>query len=124
MPEAIYGWIKGHATENNVTKERADQAAKARGAKRLQAEYRKPFICHASIGPSCALARMDGERLEVWSHTQGIFGLRQEIAMVLRMPEERIVVHHAEGAGWYVHSGADDGALGAALSAGLANGKA
>src|SRR5436305_2088475 len=81
------------------------------------AEYRIPFICHASIGPSCALARMEGEPLEVWSHTQGIFGLRQELAMVLRLPEERIVVHHAEGAGCYGHNGADDVALDAALIA-------
>src|SRR6267142_2350182 len=124
MPEDIYGWLKHHATENNVTKEKADPLAKARGVKRLQAEYRKPFICHASIGPSCALARMEGDRLEVWSHTQGIFGLRQEIAIVLRMPEERIVVQHAEGAGCYGHNGADDVALDAALIARLAKGKA
>jgi len=123
MPEDIYGWLKGHATENNVAKEKADPAAKARGVKRLQAEYRKPFICHASIGPSCALARMEGERVEVWSHTQGIFGLRQEIAMVLRLPEEKIVVHHAEGAGCYGHNGADDVALDAALIARMARGK-
>ena len=124
LPEDIYGWLKSHATENNVTKEQADAAAKARGVKRLQAEYRKPFICHASIGPSCALARMEGERLEVWSHTQGIFGLRQEIAIVLRLPEERIVVHHAEGAGCYGHNGADDVALDAALIARMAKGRA
>src|ERR671936_271957 len=123
MPGDIYGWLKGHATENNVTKEKADAAAKARGVKRLQAEYRKPFICHASIGPSCALARLEGERLEVWSHTQGIFGLRQELAMVLRMPEEKIVVRHAEGAGCYGHNGADDVALDAALIARLAKGR-
>jgi nicotinate dehydrogenase subunit B len=123
MPEDIYGWLKGHATENNVAKEKADPAAKARGVKRLQGEYRKPFICHASIGPSCALARMDGDRLEVWSHTQGLFGLRQEIAMVLRLPEENIVVHHAEGAGCYGHNGADDVALDAALIARLAKGR-
>jgi CO/xanthine dehydrogenase Mo-binding subunit len=60
----------------------------------------------------------------VWSQTQGIFGLRQEIAMVLRMPEERIVVHHAEGAGCYGHNGADDVALDAALIARLVPGKA
>jgi nicotinate dehydrogenase subunit B len=123
MPEDIYRWLKAHATENNVTKEKADAAAKALGVKRLQAEYRKPFVCHASIGPSCALARMEGDRLEVWSHTQGIFGLRQEIAMVLRMPEERIIVRHAEGAGCYGHNGADDVALDAALIARLVKGK-
>src|SRR4029077_11931180 len=35
MPEDIYGWLKGHATENNVAKEQTDAAAKARGVKRL-----------------------------------------------------------------------------------------
>jgi len=51
---------------------------------------------------------MDGDRLKVWSHTQGIFGLRQEMAMVLRLPEETSMVHHVEGAGCYGHNGADD----------------
>ena len=124
MPADIYAWLKAQPAENNVTKEKADPAAKARGVRRLQAEYRKPFICHASIGPSCALARMEGDRLEVWSQTQGIFGLRQEIAIVLRMPEEKIVVHHAEGAGCYGHNGADDVALDAAIIARLAKGRA
>ena len=123
MPEDIYGWLKTHAAENNVSKETTDPAAKARGTKRLQAEYHKPFICHASIGPSCAVARKKGDAIEVWSHSQGIFGLRQEIAMVLRMPEEKIVVHHAEGAGCYGHNGADDVALDAALIAQHTKGK-
>src|SRR5258706_464384 len=79
-PADIYAWLKEHVAENNIAKEKVDAAAKARGVKRLQAEYRKPFICHASIGPSCAVARMQGEKLEVWSHTQGIFGLRRELA--------------------------------------------
>ncbi|MFN2644272.1 MAG: molybdopterin cofactor-binding domain-containing protein [Burkholderiales bacterium] len=124
IPEDYYGWLKSHASENNVTKEKVDPRAKARGVTRLRAEYRKPFICHASIGPSCALARMQGDTLEVWSHTQGIFGLRQEIAMVLGMPEERIIVRHAEGPGCYGHNGADDVALDAALIARMAKGRA
>jgi CO/xanthine dehydrogenase Mo-binding subunit len=116
-PADIYAWLKEHVAENNIAKEKVDAAAKARGVKRLQAEYRKPFICHASIGPSCAIARMQGEKLEVWSHTQGIFGLRRELAMVLRLREEDVIVHHVEGAGCYGHNGADDVALDAALLA-------
>src|SRR5260221_658717 len=111
MPQDIYAWLKDHVAESKVEKENADPAAKARGVKRLQAEYRKPFICHASIGPSCALAWMKGDTFEVWSHTQGIFNLRKEIALVLRMPEEKVIVQHAEGAGCYGHNGADDVAL-------------
>jgi CO/xanthine dehydrogenase Mo-binding subunit len=66
---------------------------------------------------------MHGEKLEVWSHTQGIFGLRRELAMVLRLREENIVVHHVEGAGCYGHNGADDVALDAALLARMSKGR-
>src|SRR5436305_4128340 len=124
IPRDIHRWLKANVTESNVAKEKVDAAAKARSVKGLQAEYHKPFLCHASIGPSCALARMHGDTIEVWSHTQGIFGLRQEIAMVLRMPEEKIIVRHAEGAGCYGHNGADDVALDAALIARMVEGRA
>jgi len=121
-PRDIYAWLKDHVAESKVQKENADPAAKARGVKRVQAEYHKPFICHASIGPSCALAWMKGDTLEVWSHTQGIFNLRKDIAIVLRMPEDKVIVHHGEGAGCYGHNGADDVALDAALLAGFSRG--
>src|SRR4051812_14702691 len=119
----VYAWLKAHVAETNIQKEAVNAEAKARGVKHFNAEYHKPFICHASIAPSCAVARMRGETLEVWSHTQHMFGLRQEISMVLRMPEENIVVHHGEGAGCYGHNGADDVGLDAALLTRLAGGR-
>jgi CO/xanthine dehydrogenase Mo-binding subunit len=122
-PEDIYAWLKSHVAESKVQKENADPAARARGVKHFKAEYRKPFICHASIGPSCAVAQMKGDTLHVWSHSQGIYNLRKEIALVLRMPEEKVVVQHAEGAGCYGHNGADDVALDAALIARLSKGR-
>jgi CO/xanthine dehydrogenase Mo-binding subunit len=123
VADDIHGWLKQHVAERNIAKEKADAAAKARGVKRVQAAYTKPYIAHASIGPSCALARWKGEKLEVWTHSQGIFGLRQDLAKVLGMREEDIVVSHAEGAGCYGHNGADDVALDAALLARGANGR-
>ncbi|HYN12963.1 MAG TPA: molybdopterin cofactor-binding domain-containing protein [Burkholderiales bacterium] len=122
-PQDFHAWLKQHVAESNIAKEKADAAAKERGVKRVQASYTKPFIAHASIGPSCAVARMQGDRLEVWSHTQGIFGLRQDLGKVLGMPEEKIVVTHVEGAGCYGHNGADDAALDAALLARAAGGR-
>jgi CO/xanthine dehydrogenase Mo-binding subunit len=123
VPENFFAWLKEHVAERNVAKEKADPAARARGVKRVHASYTKPFIAHASIGPSCALARLQGDKLEVWSHSQGIFGLRRELAMVLRLKEENVVVRHAEGAGCYGHNGADDVALDAALLARAAEGR-
>ena len=122
-PEDIYAWLKEHAAERHISKEKPDAAAKARGAQAVKASYTKPYIAHASIGPSCALARWKGEKLEVWTHSQGIFGLRQDLAKVLGMREQDIVVTHAEGAGCYGHNGADDVALDAALLARAAQGR-
>ena len=122
-PEDIYAWLKEHVAERHISKEKADDAAKARGAQIVKASYTKPYIAHASIGPSCALARWKGEKLEVWTHSQGIFGLRQDLAKVLGMREQDIVVTHAEGAGCYGHNGADDVALDAALLARAADGR-
>ena len=117
MPADYFAWLKKNVAQDIVSKELKDPAAKARGVKRLQASYTKPFIAHASIGPSCAIARMSGGKLEVWTHSQGVFNLRKELALVLRMKQEDIVVQHVEGAGCYGHNGADDVALDAALLA-------
>jgi CO/xanthine dehydrogenase Mo-binding subunit len=123
FPDDVHAWLRENVSERNVSKEQPDPAAKARAVKKLKASYTKPYICHASIGPSCAIARWKGERLELWTHSQGIFGLRQDLAKVLGMREPDIVVHHAEGAGCYGHNGADDVALDAALLARGAHGK-
>ena len=123
VPDDMRAWLKGHVTERIISKEKTDLTAKSRGAKRVQASYTKPCIAHASVGPSCALARWKGDKLEIWSHTQGIFGLRQDLAKILAMREEDIVVTHVEGAGCYGHNGADDVALDAALLARGADGR-
>ncbi len=86
-------------------------------ARRLAASYSKPYLAHASIGPSCALARMQDGHLTVWSHTQGSHHLRNQIARALAVSPADVDVVHADGAGCYGHNGADDVALDAALLA-------
>jgi nicotinate dehydrogenase subunit B len=81
------------------------------------AEYRRHFQAHASIGASCALAEWKDGRLTVWSHTQGPFPLRADLAKALKVPQGTIRVIHAQGSGCYGHNGADDVALDAALLA-------
>jgi hypothetical protein len=62
-----------------------------------EAVFTKPFIGHASLMPSCALAHWTGQRLDIWTHSQGPYNLRADLALVF--PDTDIVVHHAEGAG-------------------------
>jgi CO/xanthine dehydrogenase Mo-binding subunit len=85
--------------------------------KRVSAEYARSYLSHASIGPSCAVAWLKDDRMTVWSHTQGAFPLRGDLAKVLGMPNAQVDVVHMPGAGCYGHNGADDVALDAALVA-------
>ena len=84
-------------------------------AKMHVATYTKPFIAHASLGPSCAVAGLVDNVWTVWSHTQGPYPLRGDLAKVTRIPPERLRVIHSQGAGCYGHNGADDVALDALL---------
>ena len=86
-------------------------------AKRIAASYSKPYLAHASIGPSCALATLEGGRYSIWSHTQGSHHLRNQVARALGVTAADVDVIHADGAGCYGHNGADDAALDAALLA-------
>ncbi|HEY7223186.1 MAG TPA: molybdopterin cofactor-binding domain-containing protein [Micromonosporaceae bacterium] len=95
-----------------------DQTEPALGSPgQIRASYSRPFLAHASLAPSCGIARWDGEAVEVYSHSQGIFALRSAIATVLGLPEQQVRVEHAEGAGCYGHNGADDAAFDAVLLA-------
>lgn len=87
----------------------------------LEAAYERPFVAHASIGPSCAVARWTPQSAttpwEVWTHSQGVFHLQADLALMLGVPAAHIRVRHVPGAGCYGHNGADDVAGDAALLA-------
>jgi CO/xanthine dehydrogenase Mo-binding subunit len=62
-------------------------------------------------------------KLTVWTHSQGVFPLRAELAKALKMAPATIRCIHTEGSGCYGHNGADDVALDAALLARAADGR-
>lgn len=83
----------------------------------FEATVTRPYLSHASIGPSAAVAEWRDGRLRVWSHAQGPYPLRAALADVFAIAPEAIEVAHRPGAGCYGHNGADDAALDAALLA-------
>jgi nicotinate dehydrogenase subunit B len=89
----------------------------------IQARYTRPYLAHASIGPSCALARFSDAKLTVYTHSQGVFPLRRDLAKALKLEENAIRCIHDEGSGCYGHNGADDVALDAALLARAVGGR-
>jgi CO/xanthine dehydrogenase Mo-binding subunit len=88
-----------------------------------QAIFTRPFILHASIGLACGLARFEEGRLTVWTHSQGVFVLREWLGRTLDLDVGKITVIHCPGAGCYGHNGADDAAFDAAFLASCIPGK-
>jgi nicotinate dehydrogenase subunit B len=119
----LAAFLKAQPVESTVidTRVAANAAAKARTLKR---QYVRPYIAHASIAPSCAMAQWtDAGHVHVWTHSQGVYLLRNDLALVLKLPIEQITVEHLEGAGCYGHNPADDVALDAVLLAKAAIGR-
>jgi nicotinate dehydrogenase subunit B len=109
-------WLKRQPSETAIISEKT-AASPTVAARTLKRQYHRPYIAHGSIGPSCAMAQWDGDHVRVWTHSQGVYNLRSDLALVFKLPPENITVEHMEGAGCYGHNGADDVALDAALLA-------
>ncbi|MGA2291832.1 molybdopterin cofactor-binding domain-containing protein [Bradyrhizobium sp.] len=119
---ALAAWLQAQPSELTVID---DKTARQAGAKQrtIRRQYTRPYLAHASIAPSCAMAQWSGDRVHVWTHSQGVYLLRADLALVLGLPVEKITVEHMEGAGCYGHNAADDVALDAVLLAKAAGGR-
>ena len=119
----IPAFLKSQPADTTLVGEKKAEGVAKPVAKRFAASYARPFIAHASIGPSCAIAKWNPDTVEVWTHSQGIYNLRTDLAMALARPQESIIVQHVEGAGCYGHNAADDVAYDAVLLARAVPGK-
>ncbi len=120
--DGLAEWLKAQPSEPAVIDERT-AAAPLQKTRTIRRQYARPYIAHGSIAPSCAMAQWNRDRVHVWTHSQGVYFLRDDLALVLNLPLENITVEHIEGAGCYGHNGADDVALDAVLLAKAAAGR-
>ena len=86
-------------------------------ANRYEATYTRMHIAHASVAPSCGVAVYSDGRLQVWTHSQGVYPLRDALARTLKLDPAMISVRHVQGPGCFGHNGADDAAADAAAIA-------
>lgn len=94
-----------------------ERGAPQGGGTAVAATYSRPWQLHASIGPSCAVAQLVDGAYTVWTHSQGVYPLREALAELLGVAKESIRCVHVEGSGCYGHNAADDVAADAALLA-------
>jgi nicotinate dehydrogenase subunit B len=120
----LRGFLLAAPSQDQTVIDQPAGDAAGRPTRTLTAEFTRPFLAHASVAPSCAIARWDGESVTVWSHSQGIFLLRGAIAAGLGLAAGQVTVHYVEGAGVYGQNGADDVAMDAVLLARAVPGRA
>jgi len=103
--------------ENKATAAKAGDlnAAFSQATKTLEASYHWPFQNHGMMGPSCAVADVQGDKVTIWTGAQGPFTTRDRVASMLKLPKRNVDVRWVESSGCYGRLTADDAAEDAVL---------
>ena len=119
FPESgnLYNHIREISDEPQTIRNDGDVQTAFGESESIKATYTKPYLAHGSMGPACAVAMYDGDILHLWSHSQGIYPMREALAAMLDMALDKIHIVGIPGAGCFGHSTADDAAADAAILA-------
>jgi len=110
-----------HVRAAKVTKraeevKRGDVAAAfAKASKIVEAEYQWPFQSHASMGPGCAVVDAKADSCTVWTGSQKPHFVRDGVAKLLGLPQEKVHAIWVSGPGSYGRNDAGDAAMDAAF---------
>jgi nicotinate dehydrogenase subunit B len=79
----------------------------AQAATVIHARYDHPYQMHGSVGSSCAVADVQGDKATLYSPTQGVWYQKTTGAMILGLKPENVHVIYRRGSGCYGLNGAD-----------------
>jgi CO/xanthine dehydrogenase Mo-binding subunit len=79
----------------------------AQAATVVHARYDHPYQMHGSVGSSCAVADVQGDKATLYSPTQGVWYQKTTGAMILGLKPENVHVIYRRGSGCYGLNGAD-----------------
>ena len=115
--EGLYEAVRNSPrAKEEVAKKTGDvDGALKTAAQSLKATYQFPMQTHGSLGPSCAVADVRQDQATIWSATQGPYELREQLAQMLGLDQEKVRVVYHEGSGSYGRNGAEDAASDAAI---------
>lgn len=85
------------------------------GATVLKATYYYPNQMHGSMGTSCAVADVQGDKATLYSPTQGVWPVRNSASILLGLKPENVRVIFRRGSGCYGLNAADTVTYDAAL---------
>ena len=84
---------------------RRGDAASVRGARRLEAAYRAPYLAHATMEPMNCTARIAADRAEVWVPTQNAEAAHAALAESSGLPLAQCAVHRLDLGGGFGRRG-------------------
>ena len=87
----------------------------AQAATVVKATYYYPNQMHGSLGTSCAVADVQGDKATIYSPTQGVWPVRNSTAILLGLKAENVHVIFRRGSGGYGLNAADTVTYDAAL---------
>jgi len=69
-----------------------DVEAALEGAETIEAEYRAPYLAHATMEPMSAAALFEDGQLHIWTGTQGPTVARREAATAAGIPQDAVTI--------------------------------
>ena len=117
----LYTWLQQQPSADFLTVDSGDtDKTLAQAVRKVTAQYFYPYQMHGPLASSCALADVRGgsgagATARIWSATQGVYPLRDAMAMLLGIPNANVRVTFDEGSGCYGLSGTDSASMDAAL---------
>ncbi len=98
---------EGLARADGIGRRDGDVAtALAGAARRIDAEYRVPFLAHATMEPQNCTAHLGADRVEVWAPTQDAETALATAADAADLPRSKVVVHRTMLGGGFGRRGA------------------
>jgi nicotinate dehydrogenase subunit B len=115
-PESIHEHLRRQPSRDTrlVDSKDVDETL-ARAKAVVKATYLHPYQMHGSLGSSCAVADVRGDKATIWSPTQATHPHRATAAMVLGLRPENVRVVFKMGSGCYGLNGAEAVSYDAAL---------
>ncbi len=81
-------------TAGPVASEKGDaEAALAKAAKKLEAEYDVPYLAHATMEPMNCTVKLEGGACEIWTGTQVQTMDQMSAARIAGVPPEKVSIH-------------------------------
>jgi len=113
---SFYNWLRAQPARDALVVNSKDvDENMSKAASIVKATYLHPYQMHGSMGPSCAVADVQGGKATIWSPTQSAYPTRNGVAQLLGIPPESVHVIFVRGSGCYGINGADTVSFDAAL---------